>query len=93
MIREGWPLLAVETEVNRDSKSTNERDLSLVGSFCLSWRCQYKRFLFSLRFAALVCPVQNIIFLTIHYFSFVPISQQAAGQAAALGRLSLSVCL
>jgi hypothetical protein len=38
-------------------------------------------------------PVQNIIFLTADYFnSFVPIAQQA-GQAAVLGRLSLSVCL
>jgi hypothetical protein len=29
--REGWPLLTVETEVNGDSKSTNDRDPSLVG--------------------------------------------------------------
>jgi hypothetical protein len=29
--REGWPLLTVETEVNRDSKSANERGPSLVG--------------------------------------------------------------
>ncbi len=29
--REGWPLLIVETEVNGDSKSTNERGSSLVG--------------------------------------------------------------
>jgi hypothetical protein len=28
--REGWPLLTVETEVNGDSKSTNERGPSLV---------------------------------------------------------------
>ncbi len=27
--REGWPLLTVETKVNRDSKRTNERGLSL----------------------------------------------------------------
>jgi hypothetical protein len=27
--REGWPLLTVETEVNGDSKSTNERGRSL----------------------------------------------------------------
>ncbi len=33
------------------------------------------------------------IFLAVHYFkSFVPITQQA-GQAAVLGRLSLSMCL
>ena len=30
--REGWPLLTLETEVNGDSRSTNERDSSLVGS-------------------------------------------------------------
>jgi hypothetical protein len=30
--REGWPLLTNETEVNGDSKSTNERGPSLVGS-------------------------------------------------------------
>jgi hypothetical protein len=43
--------------------------------------------------AALVGPVQNIIFLAVHYFNaFAPIIQQA-GQAAVLGHLSLSVCL
>jgi hypothetical protein len=42
--REGWPLLTVEIEVNGDSKSTNERDPSLVGSLGLS--CRYKRLLF-----------------------------------------------
>ncbi len=30
--REGWPLLTVETEVNGDSKSTNEKGPFLVGS-------------------------------------------------------------
>jgi hypothetical protein len=45
--------------------------------------------------AALVGLVQNIFFphRAVHYFNaFVPIAQQA-GQAAVLGRLSLSVCL
>ncbi len=41
--REGWPLLTVETEANRDSKSTNERGPSLFGS--LGSSCRYKRFL------------------------------------------------
>ncbi len=41
--REGWPLLTVETEVNGDSKSTNERGPSLVGSQGSSYR--YKRLL------------------------------------------------
>ncbi len=43
--------------------------------------------------AALVGPLQNTFFLAIHYFNaFVSIAQQA-GQAAVLGRLSLSMCL
>ncbi len=43
--------------------------------------------------AALVGPVENIYFLTVHYFNFfVPIAQQAR-QAAVLDRLSLSMCL
>jgi hypothetical protein len=42
--------------------------------------------------AAVIGPVENIIFLIVHYFnSFVPIAQ--LGQAALLGRLSLSRCL
>jgi hypothetical protein len=41
----------------------------------------------------IVGPVQNIFFLIVHYFnSSVPIAQKA-GQAAVLGRLSLSTCL
>jgi hypothetical protein len=53
--------------------------------------CRYKDFFFAL--AALVGPVQNIIFLTVHFFnSFVLISQQD-GQAVVLGHLSLSMCL
>jgi hypothetical protein len=35
-ICEGWPLLTVETEVNGDSKRTNERGPFLVGSLGLS---------------------------------------------------------
>ncbi len=44
--REGWILLTVETEVNGDSKRTNERGPLLVGSLGLS--CRYKRYLFCL---------------------------------------------
>jgi hypothetical protein len=44
--RERWPLLTVETDVNGDSKSTNERGPYLVGS--LGSSCRYKRFLFCL---------------------------------------------
>jgi len=47
-------MLTVETEVNGDTKRTNQTGFSLVGSLALA--CRYKRFLFSL--AALVGPVQ-----------------------------------
>jgi hypothetical protein len=43
--------------------------------------------------AALVGPVQNILFFPVHYFNaFVPIAQQA-GQEVVLGHLSLSICI
>jgi hypothetical protein len=43
--------------------------------------------------AALVGPVQDICFLTVHYFtSFVPIDQQA-GKAVVHSCLSLNMCL
>jgi hypothetical protein len=48
----GWPLLTVETEVNGDSQSTNERGPSLVVS--LGFPCRYKTFFPAL--AALVGP-------------------------------------
>jgi hypothetical protein len=42
-----------------------------------------------LALAALVSPVKNIIFVTVHFFTFlVPIAQQP-GQPGVLGRLSL----
>jgi hypothetical protein len=88
--RESWSLQTVKTEVNGDSKSTNERGSSLVGSLGLMcwW---YKRFLFCLGGSS--GPVQNISFLTVHYFNaFASIAQQA-GQAAVPGRLSLRMCL
>jgi hypothetical protein len=34
--RKGWPLLTVETKVNGDLKSTNERGPSLVGLLGMS---------------------------------------------------------
>ncbi len=57
------------------------------------WGCAADTRDFCPAFAALVDPVQNLFFLTVHYFnSLVPIAQQA-GQAAVLGRLSVSKCL
>jgi hypothetical protein len=78
--REGWPLLTVETEVYGDSKRTHESGPFLtkkVGLDC----------------STVFGPVQN--FFSSPYtisVSLTPIAQQA-GQAAVLGRLSLSVCL
>jgi hypothetical protein len=61
MPREGWSLLTVETEVNGDSKSTNERGPSLVSSLGMS--CRYNSFCFCSALVALVCPEQNIFLL------------------------------
>ena len=67
--REGWPLLTVETEVNGDSKSSNERG-GLPWLVC--WTCVAGTRDFCSALAALGSPVQNIFFLTVHYFnSFV----------------------
>ncbi len=66
---EWWPLLTVETEVNWDYKSTNERGPFLVGSLVLS--CWYKRFLFCPGCSSR--PSTKYFFLTAHFFnSFVP---------------------
>ncbi len=68
--RKGCPLLTVETEVNGSSNSTNKRGPSLVCSLGLS--CPYMRFLCCLS-CSKVGPVQNICFLTGHYFnSYIP---------------------
>jgi hypothetical protein len=56
--REGWPLVTVEIEANGDSKSTNDRGPSLVGS--LDSSCWYNRFL-----SGLGCSSQPS---TKHYF-------------------------
>jgi hypothetical protein len=54
-------------------------------------RARYRSFFSAL--AALVGPVQKIFYLSVLYFNpFLPVVQQA-GQAAVLGRLSLSMCL
>jgi hypothetical protein len=80
-------MLTVETEVNGDSKRTNEIVFLLLDR----WACRAgTRDLCTAFLAALVCPVQNIFLLfPRRSLSFVPIAQQA-GQAAVLGRLSLN---
>jgi hypothetical protein len=78
MFREGRPLPTVETEVNGDSKSTNESDPSLVSSLDLS--DLYERFGSAL--AALVGPVENCVFLTVHHLiPFVPLTRWACSRA------------
>jgi hypothetical protein len=88
-IRKGRPLLTVETVLNGDSNSTNERGgSSLVGRF------------FGLVGEIFVQPwllyswlsTKYFFPLSAHYFNlFLPIVQQA-GQAVVLGRLSLYMC-
>ncbi len=57
----------------------------MVGS--LDSSCQYNRFCPA--WAAVISPVQNIIFISPHFFTMlVPFAQQP-GQAGVLGRLSL----
>jgi hypothetical protein len=59
----------------------------------VSWACCAGTRYFCSALAALVRPIQNFIFFTVHYSNaFVPIAQQV-GQTAMLGRLSLRVCL
>jgi hypothetical protein len=71
--------------VNRRGQMKNERVLSWL----VLWACRAGTRDFRSAWAAQVSPVQNIFFLTIHYFKFfVPIAQQA-GQAA----VSDVVCL
>ncbi len=78
-----WPLLTVETEVNGDSKSTNEREGSFLGWF-IGLVVLEQEFCVLPWLHALVGPVQNILFLIVHYLnSFTPIARQA-GQAVVL---------
>jgi hypothetical protein len=72
--KEGWPLLTVETEVNGDSKSINERVPSLLGSLGLSE--QYKRF-----FVCLGCssqPCTKYLFPQCTLFQFLFPHRQAS---------------
>jgi len=64
--REGWPLLSVETEANRDSSSTYERG-SFLGLVRRAFRAGAKDFRPAL--ATPVGPLQNIISspYTIHF--------------------------
>jgi hypothetical protein len=83
--REVWPLLTVETEVNGNSKSTNERGPFLVGSLGLPYR--YKRLLFSLGCSSRPCTKYFFPHRTLFQISLSP--SPAAGQAAVLSCLFL----
>ncbi len=63
---EGRPLLTVETGVNGDSKRTK-----LIGAlpWLVRWACRAGTRYFCFALTALVSPVQNIIFLTAHFFT------------------------
>ncbi len=80
---EGWPLLTVETEVNGDSKRTNVRGPSLVGS--LGMLCRYKIFLFCLDCSSQPSTKYYFPHRTLFHF----ISAHRPGHAGVLGRLSL----
>ncbi len=67
-MKDSWPLLTVETEVNGDWKSTNKRGRSfLVGSLDLS--CRYNRFLSFI--GCSLQPSTKCYFLTAHSFTFI----------------------
>ncbi len=85
--REGWLLLTFETEVNGDSKRTNERSSFLV----VRWACRAGTRDFCSALAAPVGPVQNIFVVTVHYFkspSPIKLGRQPCCVAS-----SYSVCL
>jgi hypothetical protein len=64
-----------------------------VFPWLIRWACCVGTGDFCPALAVLVSSVQNIFFLTVHFFnSFVSTAQQV-GQAVVLGRLTLSVCL
>ncbi len=84
--RGGWPLRRiVETEVNGDSKSTNERGPSLVGS--LAHRGGTRNLYHAL--AALVSPVQIFFFSHRTLFQFMYSHRPATRESS----LSLNLCL
>ncbi len=65
--RGGGPLLTIETEVNGDSKSTNERGPYVVGF----WACRASTRDFYSALSVLVIRELNIFFITVHYFKFL----------------------
>jgi hypothetical protein len=82
-------LLTVEIDVNGSQRAQIKVFIPYLSRFAVP--IYIRDFCFAL--AALIGPVQNIAFLTVHnFYSFVLMGHQA-GQAAVLGRLSLSMSL
>ncbi len=68
-LERGGPLLTVETEVNGDSKNTFKLKWSFLG-WCTGLNVPVQE-IFCPALTAQVGPVQNIFFLTIHYFNYL----------------------
>ncbi len=83
-----WPLLTVETETNGNIWSTNEGVLPWL----VRWAHRAGTRDFYSALAALVSPVQNIIFLNVHFFNLCVSMAQQPVQAIVQSRLSLNVC-
>ncbi len=83
--REEWPLL---TMLKLRWMGTQRGQMIGVLPWLIRWARRAGTIDFSPALAALISPVQNIIFLTVHFFTLVPIAQQPR-QAAVLVRLSL----
>jgi hypothetical protein len=80
--RLGWPLLTVETELNGDSKSTNERMKGVLSWFLVGH-------VVPVQLGSSGRPSTKYFFdLAIHF-----LIRQYPGQAAVLDRLSLSMYL
>jgi hypothetical protein len=86
--KEGWPLLTLETEANGDLRGTYKRGSFLCWFVGLVTPVQE---IFVLPW--LLSPVQNIVFLTAHYFTSYGFIAQQAGQAVVPRHLSLNRCL
>ncbi len=84
-----WPLLTVETETNGNLWSTNEG--------VLPWlvRCAHRagKRDFYPALAALVSPVENIFFLTLHYFNLCISTTQQPGWAGSRAEPPVSECV
>ncbi len=76
-----WPLPTVETEVNGGGGGLKEYKMKGILSWLVPWTLPARTIDLCPALAALVSPIQNITFLTVHFFTLlVPVAQQP-GQA------------